>query len=195
MISSTGFVTNSIFLMQSWQKDKKFSVSLAYDGLRVKTEKKAWMRMIWRNYIPPKHSFILWLAFCGRLNTKSLWFSETEDYSCSFCNTQCETISHLFFRCTFVKAIWKRIQDWLNITRSMSTLSSAIKWIKKDYKGSLINSKAVNIVLAANVYFVWMARNQILFAGKSICVNAIVSSIQSHVYTVLGSLNYLDHTR
>lgn len=165
-----------------------FCVSKAYDRLRVSNDSKPWMRMIWRNYIPPKYSFILWLAMRGRLNTNDLWLSDTVDNTCVFCRRYLEFISHLFFKFTYVNAVWRRVRVWLNISRSMSTLPSAIMWIKKEHRGAFIHSKAVMLTFAATVYCVWIARNQRFFAGKVTSVNTIVSTIQFHVYQILHGL-------
>ncbi|KAG9156207.1 hypothetical protein Leryth_021617 [Lithospermum erythrorhizon] len=43
-----------------------------------------------------------------------------------------ESCAHLFFACPFSLAIWNHIRTWLGIQRQMSTLESAIKWIKKN---------------------------------------------------------------
>ncbi|CAH9112562.1 unnamed protein product [Cuscuta epithymum] len=36
--------------------------SEVYDILRTRNHNKPWMRWIWKHYIPPKYSFILWLG-------------------------------------------------------------------------------------------------------------------------------------
>lgn len=143
------------------------------------------MTLIWKQYIPPKHSFILWLAMRGRLNTKNLWIEKPDDASCVFCKRHPETISHLFFRSSFVQAIWNRVRNWLNIHKSMTTLLSTVKWIKKEYRGAMIITKSVTLAFAAMVYFIWSSRNKILFAGASILSSEILKSIQVSVMTVL----------
>lgn len=146
------------------------------------------MRMIWKRYIPPKHSSILWLALHGKLNTKNLWFFDDVNPSCTFCKRHTESISHLFFRCTFVSSIWRQIRTWLNINRDMGTLLSAIKWIKKYHGGALIKSKAILLAFAAMVYTIWTTRNTFIFAGKPLDADYITLSIKFHVYTVLYEL-------
>lgn len=70
------------------------------------------------------------------------WLSDAEDNRCCFCKCVPESISHLYFRCTFVKSIWNRVRNWLNIHRSMTTLQSTVKWIKKDFGGALVHRKS-----------------------------------------------------
>lgn len=142
------------------------------------------MRLIWKKYIPPKFSFILWLSLCGRLYTKNNWLTE-ENKCCSLCKSSLETIDHLFFRCTFVHVVWLRIRRWIGITRDMNTIRSAAKWIKKEFRGALIKSKAVLIAFATTVYMVWKIRNEVTFASKTADVSTLVSQIQYKVYSIL----------
>lgn len=73
--------SSSLIRVQEWQ----FLTSSAYEWLRHKRLSRPWMSFIWKNYIPPKHSFILWQAMRGRLNTKDLWLSVSSDSCCVFC--------------------------------------------------------------------------------------------------------------
>lgn len=128
---------------------------MAYDWLRSKRESKPMMRLIWRNYVPQKHSFVLWLTLRGRLNTKDNWFFQNDDDYCVFYIRYHETISHLVFRCTFVNSIWRCVRRWLNINKEMNTLLISIKWIKKDHGVAFSNSKAALFAFAATVYMIW----------------------------------------
>lgn len=157
-------------------------------GLEGKKDSKPWMNLIWRSYLPPKHSSILWLAFHTRFSTKDNWFDEENDRRCIFCNSHIETISHLFFNCTFTKSVWRRVKLWLNVHRDMNTLLSAVKWIKKDFGGALIRSKAVILTFASTVYVIWKAKNCYIFAGKHADSSTLVLSIMDLVYTSLFSL-------
>ncbi|GAA0165508.1 reverse transcriptase [Lithospermum erythrorhizon] len=46
----------------------KFLSGKVYDVLRVARVKKPWMSCVWKHFIPPKHSFTVWLACRGRNN-------------------------------------------------------------------------------------------------------------------------------
>lgn len=188
LIEATGTVNRAKQLLSSWFKNGRFSTPLAYDWLRVKHTKKPWMTLIWKTYIPPKFSFILWLSMRGNLNTNDKWLIQTEDRSYAFCKRVPESIAHLFFQCTFVKAIWQRVRCWLMVGKAMITLHSAVKWIKKYFGGAHIQSKAVVLAFAAIVYAVWSARNKVIFAGASLSSADILKNIQISVLTVLHNL-------
>lgn len=134
IIGFTRSIHSAKQLLSSWFINGKFSTYLTYDWLRIKHDQKPWMTHILKSYVPPKYSFILWLALRGRLNTKDIWFEQPEDISCVFCKSSKESIAHLFFQCTFVKSIWSQLRNWHNIRRSMTTLLSTVKWIKKEFK-------------------------------------------------------------
>ncbi|KAG9133259.1 hypothetical protein Leryth_020754 [Lithospermum erythrorhizon] len=97
------------------------------------------MRIIWRPFIPPKFSFTLWLSCRKRLATRdSLSFMNLDDVSCVFCRMK----MRLYIICSFM-SITSTIRTWLGIRRQMTTLESAIKWIKKEHGGKSIRAKAI----------------------------------------------------
>ncbi|GAA0160764.1 hypothetical protein LIER_17244 [Lithospermum erythrorhizon] len=117
----------------------RFDTGLVYEALRVPHLTYPWMRIIWRPFIPPKFSFTLWLSCRKRLATRdSLSFMNLDDVTCVFCRNADETLPHLFFSCPFTSAIWSTLRSWLGIRRQMTTLESAIKWIKKEHDGMRI---------------------------------------------------------
>ncbi|CAH9116578.1 unnamed protein product [Cuscuta europaea] len=105
----------------------KLSSSKVYDLLRVKATPRAWMPFIWKSYIPPKFSFIAWLAFRNRLATyDNLPYLDVANI-CPFCEGGPETVPHLFFECCFTGQVWENVKQWLGLTRSMHTLRSSVK--------------------------------------------------------------------
>lgn len=79
LVQRTGSIAAAINLLSSWLSNGSISASKAYDWMRIKGVSKPWMRLVWKRYIPPKHSFILWLAMRRRLHTKDPWSTETAD--------------------------------------------------------------------------------------------------------------------
>ena len=107
---------------------------------------------------------------------------------CVLCEGNRESEAHLFFGCEFSKSIWTRIKAWLNISREMSTINSALKWIRKESRGSGCNAKARCMALACTVYHIWNARNRRIFEGQAMEVEGIVFRIKLHVYRTIYSL-------
>ncbi|KAG9145886.1 hypothetical protein Leryth_027441 [Lithospermum erythrorhizon] len=141
----------------------RFCTNLVYETLRVPNPTYPWMRIIWRPFIPPKFSFTLWLSCRKRLATRdSLRFMNLDDVSCVFCRNEDETQHHLFFSCPFTSAIWCTIRTWLGIRRQMTTLESAIKWIKKEHGRVFVRA----VILAFFIDYgskspeIWRARSR-----------------------------------
>ena len=100
-----------------------------------------------------------------------------------------ESADHLFFQCSFSAMVWKCIRDWLGISRGMLTISSALKWIKKEAKGSSGKAKAKKVALACTVYHIWNARNRKIFEGQTQEVVSTVFKIKLHIYRTVFTLD------
>ncbi|KAK4342218.1 hypothetical protein RND71_038034 [Anisodus tanguticus] len=82
------------------------------------------------------------------------------DKSCPFCGLVDETNAHVFFSFTTNAYIWLQVKRWLGITRFMSTIDSALKFIRKEGRGSGWQAKAKRIALASTIYHIWTERNK-----------------------------------
>jgi len=171
--------------ISSWAVGERMDVSKGYEYFRMKGPKLLWPGTVWNSSVTPKHSITLWMAARRRLPTKDrLSFLHMQD-NCVLCVGNRESVAHLFFACEFSKSIWTRIKAWLNITRAMTTISSALKWIKRESRGSGRNAKARCMALACTVYQIWNARNRRIFEGQVMEVEGIVFRIKLHVYRTL----------
>jgi hypothetical protein len=70
----------------------------------------------------------------------------------------------------------------------MSTLASALKWLKKESRGTRIGTKARKVVLVCMIHRLWWTRNQAVFEGKVPCIDSTIFWIQLHVYRNLHTL-------
>jgi hypothetical protein len=111
-----------------------------------------------------------------------------EDPSCPLCHLDAELHHHLFFSCSFVHSIWAAIRVWLGIRRSMSTLASALKWLKKESRGTRIGTKARKVALACMVHRLWRVRNQAVFESKVPSIDDTIFWIRLHVYRNLHTM-------
>ncbi|KAL0399880.1 UNVERIFIED_CONTAM: Retrovirus-related Pol polyprotein from type-2 retrotransposable element R2DM [Sesamum radiatum] len=93
-----------------------------------------------------------------------------------------------FFECPFSDYVWSNIRDWVGLSRRMSTLLSAMKWLKKEKTGSSVQNKARRIALACTVYSLWRHRNEVVFEAKAPCPDGLVISIRISVYRQLLTL-------
>jgi len=171
--------------LSSWAVGERMCISLGYEFFRYKGSRLAWTNSVWNSYVTPKHAFTLWLAAQKRLPTKDRLTFLQVDESCAFCVGNKESADHLFFQCSFSAMVWRCIRDWLGISRGMSTISSALKWIKKEAKGSSEKAKAKKVALTCTVYHIWHARNMKIFEGQAQKVDSTVFKIKLHIYRTI----------
>ncbi|KAL0419128.1 UNVERIFIED_CONTAM: hypothetical protein Sradi_1326300 [Sesamum radiatum] len=188
IITDFGSTEAAIRQMTEWTDRKGLVTSIAYEYFRPKLPKQPWKASIWKAFIPPKYSFILWLGLRERLATRDRLAFLHEDPTCSLCINSKESAKHLFFECPFSSYIWSYIRQWFGITRRMSTLLSAVKWLKKGKTGSSVQNKARHLALACTVYSLWRHRNEIIFEGKAPNPDGLVISIKITVYRLILTL-------
>ncbi|KAK4400029.1 hypothetical protein Sango_1109000 [Sesamum angolense] len=188
IITDFGSTEAAIRHMTEWTDRKGLVTSIAYEYFRPKLPKQPWKSSIWKAFIPPKYSFILWLGLRERLATRDRLAFLHEDPTCSLCINSKESAKHLFFECPFSSYVWSHIRQWFGINRRMSTLLSAVKWLKKGKTGSSVQNKARHLALACTVYSLWRHRNEIIFEGKAPNPDGLVISIKITVYRLILTL-------
>ncbi|CAH9134267.1 unnamed protein product [Cuscuta epithymum] len=188
IVSKFTTLDTAITFLQRNAPNGRLATGKVYELLRVRATPRVWMSFIWKPFIPPKFSFIMWLALRNRLPTyDNLGFLDVINM-CFFCKGGPETIPHLFFGCTFTGQVWDMVRQWLGLKRRMTTLLSAVKWIKEEHNGANIKAKSIRISLCYTVYWTWRTRNAICFDGAKAKVEDIVSHIKYMVYKILYSL-------
>ncbi|KAK6140954.1 hypothetical protein DH2020_025301 [Rehmannia glutinosa] len=95
---------------------------------------------------------------------------------------------HEVMECNMTKQVWLQIKKWLCITRAMSTIKSALKYIKKEARGTSWQSRAKRSAVACTVYHIWTARNRRLFEGTIVTSDGIIREIKTQVYKIMFSL-------
>ncbi|KAL2247098.1 UNVERIFIED_CONTAM: hypothetical protein Sindi_2562100 [Sesamum indicum] len=70
VITDFGSPKAAIEQMTRWSTQKGLQTSIAYEYFRPKLARQPWKAAIWKAFIPPKYSFILWLGLRGRLATR-----------------------------------------------------------------------------------------------------------------------------
>lgn len=165
----------------SWVEDGELNTSKAYDFYRPKGRFQLCMKDLWKPCLLPKHAFILWLGVKGRLLTKDrITYLELEGY-CDLCSVSLETLDHLFFECRFSLSIWEQIKKWLGIRRS--TLNSAIKWLRREARGSSWRSRVKRV--GRTVYYIWKARNKAVFEATRTPYLSVIHQIKTQVYKIM----------
>jgi hypothetical protein len=76
-----------------------YSCSETWDKLRVRNPEVVWWKLVWFSQAIPKHSFLLWLAYCDAIVTKHKMcgWGYIGAVNCLFCHGCMEDRDHLFF--------------------------------------------------------------------------------------------------
>ncbi|KAL0364665.1 UNVERIFIED_CONTAM: hypothetical protein Sangu_0564100 [Sesamum angustifolium] len=170
--------------MTEWTDRKGLVTSIAYEYFRLKASEVTLESF----YLEGIHTAqILIHSMVWTTGEDRLAFLH-EDPTCSLCINSKESAKHIFFECPFCSYVWSHIRQWFGITRRMSTLLSAVKWLKKGKTGSSVQNKARHLALACTVYSLWRHRNEIIFEGKAPNPYGLVISIKITVYRLILTL-------
>ncbi|XP_019230405.1 PREDICTED: uncharacterized protein LOC109211327 [Nicotiana attenuata] len=81
--------------------------------------------------------------------------------------SQLETRDHLCAECDFTKAIWRKMQQWLQRKGiAVQTWNKHIEWAIHNAKGKSQQAQIFRIVYAECIYAIWMERNHRIFEKK-----------------------------
>ncbi|GAB2302584.1 hypothetical protein Dimus_039372 [Dionaea muscipula] len=138
------------------------------------------------------------MASLNRLRTRCNIRGGIPDITCPLCHLQTETAPHVFFKCYLTGAVWEIIRDWLHIPTNLGCLPQILKWMKRNIRGTGMKAARIRITLAASVYYLWRARNEILWKHTPFDTLGIVRTIKIHVYQSMyfhfpNAMLYFDH--
>ncbi|XP_075085145.1 uncharacterized protein LOC142168364 [Nicotiana tabacum] len=152
--------------------------------LRGRFGKVSWRRIVFHNTGCPQWTFILTVAAHGKLYTKDRlhkWGLQV-DQKCVLCNQDNETIHHLFFECTYAKALWSALLPWQIIRRPVAGWDEELQWAEKKTKRNTAATELYKMAVAATVYHVWQERNTRIFQAKVTGWEAVSKKIIQEIH-------------
>ncbi|XP_074291044.1 uncharacterized protein LOC141617798 [Silene latifolia] len=95
---------------------KGFSPAGCYEWFKGSRPKVPWARLVWNEWLVPKHQFLGWLIAQGSLKTndKLVLYGIDVDDRCYLYAQATEVSDHLFFECAYSKQIIHCINQKLN---------------------------------------------------------------------------------
>jgi hypothetical protein len=145
-------------LVWCYTKSRTYTTQSFYVVINYRGITPMYIRAIWSIIVPTKIHLFLWLlshnklATVDNLNRKGL----SKPIQCKFCDEH-ESISHSFFECVVVKAVWYYVNDFLNMTVGADYISIASKWLSRD------KYYVANTISAAVLRGIWLIRNEFVF--------------------------------
>ncbi|KAK6127601.1 hypothetical protein DH2020_038662 [Rehmannia glutinosa] len=184
ILAKLGSPDLAISNLSLFSNSKGLCSSKMYDLFRDSGPKTFWHTAVWKNFIPPKFSFCVWLAINDRLATINNLKYLDVDPTCKLCGNYLENASHLFFDCIVTRLLWDKVKKWLKFSHSMSTIAGALKWTKKEHVVPALK-KARAVAVCCTIYQIWMARNCQVFEGLNFAEDTVFLKIQKDVYKVV----------
>lgn len=165
------------------QPGNEYTVRSGYRWLIEQPQNQPVTKFIWNSLSIPKHGFIVWLMWKGRLMTRARMIQlgmSIDNGLCPVCSEELETIDHLFVSCRFAKEIWSEIWKWTgerttNLKPSRwSSLQYSWKW--KSWKRSIMFA-----IIHAVFYGIWQARNKLIFQGEDVNCQILCRRVKQEV--------------
>ncbi|PKU84396.1 Putative ribonuclease H protein [Dendrobium catenatum] len=166
----------------TWKDKKNPKYRDFYTQFYDNMDMMPWYKHIWHKKNALRYSVYAWLDFRGGLKTADVLAVREilMPNTCCFCHVERETISHLYFECSFTFDILKKLFPWLQhllMRPNMHQIYDSI-W---DQGYSTKTRNQFLLTASAIIYFVWRAMNDRLFGGVIDCKTTIMSKIKKAV--------------
>ncbi|XP_074288964.1 uncharacterized protein LOC141614109 [Silene latifolia] len=174
-VGQTGSIAAAHASLQEWSKTGKLHLYQVYAVFHGRHSNLQWAKPTLDGVVMPRHAMLVrmavqkGLATTDNLNRRGLHLVNR----CYLCLAAAEDHPHLFFSCSFSRAVYQTILLWLGVTRRPLCLHQELQkgWRKKRARCSL----------AATVYFLWQERNWRIFRGVSRTIEQVVYQIKYYV--------------
>ncbi|KAL4575150.1 hypothetical protein LXL04_021992 [Taraxacum kok-saghyz] len=126
----------------------------------------------WKRAVPIKVNFLGWRAVLNRLPSKRGLANrgvQLPSTACVLCGDADESELHLFLHCSWATEVWASIATWCELNRLIKFLLSPIK-------------KVANAIVLAAIWFIWKARNDIIFNNKVALSSRVVEEVKSNSF-------------
>lgn len=153
-----------------WQGNKNVWRTRNFYHLLVNKNRSAgpWM-IIWQIKVPHRIKNFLWKVGHNILPVRSFIASRIRDIdvSCPLCKSEIESSFHLFWECSIVQNIWKKIWTWWNVQIPPTLDKSAFLKSLLLCPSEVPNRTAQLIVSAVALWNIWKSRNLVIFQSQS----------------------------
>ncbi|XP_077215496.1 uncharacterized protein LOC143850066 [Tasmannia lanceolata] len=144
------------------EADGTFSTKSAWNSIRSSHHPPDWVSSLWFPGHIPKFSFTTWQAIQDHLPTKDrlTFFPINSDKRCLLCNSETESVYHLFFSCSYSAWIWRTILRKISLRKNQrKSFGEEESWIRKKFKFKGQSGCLSRILFTSSIYYTWLERN------------------------------------
>ncbi|GJT83581.1 reverse transcriptase zinc-binding domain-containing protein [Tanacetum coccineum] len=180
----------AVWISNRGQK-KEFTVKEAWKNVRTEYPNVSWHQIVWFSQCTPRHTFIMWLALHGRLQTHDIMakWNNNITLSCSLCDECNDSVTHLFFQCRYSKKVWNVIKAVINLDQINHEWKDIIEHLQSLNRENNIKSILKKIGVTVCVYMIWNVRNSRAFKNGSKDEETIIRIIKDEIRKKLASLS------
>ncbi|KAJ0548809.1 putative reverse transcriptase zinc-binding domain-containing protein [Helianthus annuus] len=109
------------------------------------------------------------------------------DSVCPLCNSEEETVEHVFNACFIAANVWNGISSWCKISNFFAFSIKDLFTFYKDVNGSEKKREAVHGIILIGCWCLWRARNSVRFSSATVRIDSIISEIKSIGYLWFAS--------
>ncbi|KAJ9553756.1 hypothetical protein OSB04_017801 [Centaurea solstitialis] len=143
-------------------------------------------RRFWNKWLPPRVNCFIWRLFLNRIPTRSNLSSRGVTLSsttCPLCHGEEEKEDHLFYACPMVKIVWNWFLEWVGITEGVHTTLDQLIHNILEAANSKKRKRFLEAAVGSLLWFVWKARNNVVFNGRQFSTHMIANEIQATLFT------------
>ncbi|XP_021980075.1 uncharacterized protein LOC110876206 [Helianthus annuus] len=115
------------------------------------------------------------------------WNINIDDVNRPFCNSNEETVGHIFTSCSAASIVWQHVSIWCKVTPfSASTVREILEIHDHvDLKGPA--KDVLHGIIIIGCWSLWRARNGIKFENKQVRIEDIIREVKSVGYLWISS--------
>ncbi|KAJ0074645.1 hypothetical protein Patl1_37495 [Pistacia atlantica] len=180
-----------------WEGTTSGDLSFAdsFETFRSHGTPLGWDNLIWHNFLPPKYSLLAWRVLHGKLPTEDQLQIRGFHLAsvCQLCATPCsgESISHLFFQCSFAQQVWQWLASQfvtsLPFAGTLHTLWNAIA--SKGFKSQL--RKIWLVACLHSFHLIWKVRNRLLFDNIRVSIHQALAACKAEILFISNTVSML----
>ncbi|XP_058765967.1 uncharacterized protein LOC131639491 [Vicia villosa] len=180
-------------------EDGVFTVSSCYDhfkeklsGPPLKHDKVTALDHLWKIKSPSKNLFFGWRLILEKLATKDQLarrgiLVEGIETACVFCQSEEETLVHLFAGCSVTLGIWRKVFGWTDLGTTMS-LEDFVNFFHNCSNIKCVNKRFIGAVIwLSTVWSLWLKRNAMVFKNETFSFTDCMTEIVFNSWRWLNS--------